>query len=268
MIDGGRPDDACGAAVARTEEGSRMVDGVAGSAGTGGAVDGAGEAGMAGGFGAVTGRALLRSWYGCLLALLAGVLWWPIGAGAVEAPQELIERISHEVLERIHSDERLRAGDARRIDALVDEVVMPHVDFQRMTALAVGPAWREAGTAQRQELMALFRTLLIRTYSGALSQVGDQKVRMKPMRAQPDDTDVIVRSEVVQPGREPAQLDYRVRKTRGEWKVYDVNVLGIWLVETYRTQFSREISAGGIDGLIRSLSEKNRQLLAGSGGSS
>jgi len=239
-----------------------MVDAVTGSVGAGGAIGGAG---VTVNFGAMTGRALSRWLYGWFLALFAGVLSWPVGAGAVEAPQELIERVSHEVLERIHSDGQLRAGDARRIDALVDEVVMPHVDFQRMTALAVGPAWREAGTAQRQELMNLFRTLLIRTYSGALSQVGDQKVRMKPMRAQPGDTDVIVRSEVVQPGREPAQLDYRVRKTNDEWKVYDVNVLGIWLVETYRTQFAREISIGGIDGLIRSLSEKNRQLLAGGG---
>lgn len=224
-----------------------------------------GAAGATGSFGGMAGWKVLRPVraLGWLLALLAGVLSWPVGSGAAEAPQELIEQVSHEVLERIHSDPQLRAGDASRIDALVDEVVMPHVDFQRMTALAVGPAWRGASAAQRQELMNLFRTLLIRTYSGALSQVGDQKVRMKPTRAQPGDTDVIVRSEVVQTGREPAQLDYRVRKAKDEWKIYDVNVLGIWLVETYRTQFSREISAGGIDGLIRSLTEKNRQLLAG-----
>ncbi len=184
-------------------------------------------------------------------------------ARAAEAPDQLIERLSGEVLERIHSDPALKAGDPRRIDELVDGIVMPHVDFQRMTALAVGRPWREARPEQREQLMQSFRTLLIRTYSGALSSVNDQKIRMKPFRANAQDTDVIVRSEVVQPGREPVQLDYRMRKTGEAWKIYDVNVLGVWLVETYRTQFAQEASAGGIDGLIRSLQEKNRQLAAG-----
>lgn len=186
-------------------------------------------------------------------------------ARAAESPNELIQRLSEEVLTQIHSDPALKAGDPRRIDHLVDDIVMPHVDFRRMTALAVGRPWREATPAQRDQLMELFRTLLIRTYSGALSQVGDQKVQMKPFRASPSDTDVIVRSEVVQPGRESAQLDYRLRKTGDAWKIYDVNVLGIWLVETYRTQFAQEASSGGIDGLIRSLQEKNRQLAAKNG---
>lgn len=184
----------------------------------------------------------------------------PAGASAAEAPNAMIERLSRQVLERIKSDPALKAADPRRIDELVDEVVMPHVDFQRMTALAVGRGWRDATPEQRQQLMKGFRTLLIRTYSGALSSVGDQKVQMKPYRANPQDTDVIVRSEVLQPGREPAQLDYRLRKTGEDWKIYDVNVLGVWLVETYRTQFAQELSGGGIDGLIRSLQEKNRQL--------
>ena len=151
------------------------------------------------------------------------------------------------------------------IDQLVDGIVMPHVDFQRMTALAVGRSWRDATPEQRQRLMDLFRTLLIRTYSGALSQVGDQKVQMKPFRANAGDTDVIVRSEVVQPGREPAQLDYRLRKVGDAWKIYDVNVLGVWLVETYRTQFAQEASGGGVDALIRSLQQKNEQLASGNG---
>ncbi len=186
-------------------------------------------------------------------------------ARAAEAPNEMIQRLSEEVLARINSDPELKAGDPRRIDQLVDGIVMPHVDFQRMTALAVGRSWRDATPAQRQQLMDLFRTLLIRTYSGALSQVGDQKVQMKPFRASPGDTDVIVRSEVVQPGREPAQLDYRLRKVGDAWKIYDVNVLGIWLVETYRTQFAQQASQGGVDALIRSLQEKNRQLASENG---
>ena len=184
---------------------------------------------------------------------------------AAEAPNELISRLSDEVLERITSDPELRAGDPRRIDHLVDGIVMPHVDFQRMTALAVGRPWRNATPEQRRQLMDLFRTLLIRTYSGALSQVGDQKVRMKPFRASPGDTDVIVRSEVLQPGREPVQLDYRMRKVDDAWKIYDVNVLGIWLVETYRTQFAQETAGGGVEALISSLEEKNRQLAAANG---
>ncbi|MCO5100785.1 MAG: ABC transporter substrate-binding protein [Burkholderiaceae bacterium] len=200
------------------------------------------------------------------LALFAAcALFAGVAARAAEAPNEMIHRLSDEVLGRINADPALKAGDSRKIDQLVDGIVMPHVDFQRMTALAVGRSWRDATPAQRQQLMDLFRTLLIRTYSGALSQVGDQKVRMKPFRADPADTDVIVRSEVLQPGREPAQLDYRLRKVGDAWKIYDVNVLGVWLVETYRTQFAQEASAGGVEALIRSLQQKNEQLAAGSG---
>lgn len=195
----------------------------------------------------------------------ACVLFVGASVRAAEAPNEMIRRLSDEVLQRINSDAALKAGDPRRIDRLVDDIVMPHVDFQRMTALAVGRGWRDATPEQRKELMDLFRTLLIRTYSGALSQVGDQKVQMKPFRAGAGDTDVIVRSEVVQPGREPAQLDYRLRKVNDAWKIYDVNVLGVWLVETYRTQFAQETSSGGVDALIRSLRQKNEQLASGNG---
>ena len=199
-------------------------------------------------------------WLLAACTLLAGV-----AVHAAEAPNEMIRRLSDEVLQRINADAALKAGDPRRIDQLVDNIVMPHVDFQRMTALAVGRSWRDATPEQRKQLMDLFRTLLIRTYSGALSQVGDQKVQMKPFRANPADTDVIVRSEVVQPGREPAQLDYRLRKVDDAWKIYDVNVLGIWLVETYRTQFAQEAAGGGVDALIRSLQQKNEQLASGNG---
>ncbi len=210
---------------------------------------------------ACAARRMLRPlWLFLAFTLLA------VGAvRAAEAPNDLINRLSDEVLERITSDPELKAGDPRRIDQLVDGIVMPHVDFQRMTALAVGRPWRDATPEQRTQLMDLFRTLLIRTYSGALSQVGDQKVRMRPFRASPGDTDVIVRSEVLQPGREPVQLDYRMRKVGDAWKIYDVNVLGVWLVETYRTQFAQETAGGGVEALISSLEEKNRQLAAANG---
>ena len=180
-------------------------------------------------------------------------------AASPEAPDRMIERLSVEILEKIKSDGALQAGESKKLNELIDSTVMPHVDFRRMTALAVGRNWRTATPEQQKQLMAEFRTLLIRTYSGALSSVGDQKVRMRPLRANPQDTDVIVRSEVLQPRGEPVQLDYRMMKANDGWKIYDVNVLGVWLVETYRTQFAQEVSAGGIEGLLRSLSEKNRQ---------
>ena len=196
--------------------------------------------------------------------LLAMCLWTltslPLAVVATpEAPDRMIERISSEVLEKIKSDGELQAGESKKLNELIDSTVMPHVDFRRMTALAVGRNWRTATPEQQKQLMAEFRTLLIRTYSGALSSVGEQKVRMRPLRANPQDTDVIVRSEVLQPRGEPVQLDYRMMKANDGWKIYDVNVLGVWLVETYRTQFAQEVSAGGIEGLLRSLSEKNRQ---------
>lgn len=183
-------------------------------------------------------------------------------AAAAEPPDKLIERLSNEILERIRADAALQAGDRKKLDDLVDNTVMPHVDFRRMTALSVGRNWRTATPEQQKQLMDEFRALLIRTYAGALSSVADQKVRMRPLRASPQDTDVIVRSEVVQPRGEPIQLDYRMAKAADGWKIYDVNVLGVWLVETYRTQFAQEVSAGGIEGLIRSLSEKNKKPVA------
>ncbi len=197
-----------------------------------------------------------------LLICLGLLLALPAAAAAPEAPDKLIERLSNEILDRIKSDTALQAGDPKKLNELVDSTVMPHVDFRRMTALSVGRNWRSATPDQQKQLMDEFRALLIRTYSGALSSVADQKVRMRPLRANPQDTDVIVRSEVLQPRGEPIQLDYRMMKAADGWKIYDVNVLGVWLVETYRTQFAQEVSAGGIEGLIKSLSEKNRQPAA------
>jgi len=196
------------------------------------------------------------------LALLFGALMLApaLGARAAEAPDALIQRLSTEMLETIKADKDLQAGDFAKLSSVVDSTVMPHVDFQRMTALAVGRNWRSATPEQQKRLMEEFRALLLRTYSGALSNVKEQKIRMKPMRSSPGDTDVIVRTEVIQPARDPAQLDYRLYKVGDDWKIYDVNVLGVWLVETYRNQFAQEVSTSGIDGLIKSLTEKNQAL--------
>jgi phospholipid transport system substrate-binding protein len=139
---------------------------------------------------------------------------------------------------------------------------MPHVNFTRMTASAVGRAWRQATPEQQKRLQDEFKTLLVRTYAGALSQVKDQSVAVKPLRGNPADAEVIVRTEVIGRG-DPIQLDYRLEKTANGWRIYDLNVLGVWLVETYRSQFAQEITARGIDGLITALAERNK---AGSGG--
>lgn len=197
-----------------------------------------------------------RSWLGSLLLSAVAVLAWPAHA-ADEAPQALVKRLSEDVMAQIRADPAIQAGDIDRIVKLVDTQIMPNVNFNRMTASAVGRFWRQATPAQQKQLQEEFKTLLVRTYSGALGEVKDQTVSFKPFRARAEDTEVVVRSEVRGRG-EPVQLDYRLEKTPEGWKIYDLNVLGVWLVETYRTQFAQEINAKGIDGLIDTLSQRNK----------
>lgn len=182
-----------------------------------------------------------------------------------EAPDALVRRLSSEMLEAIRADRAVRAGDINRTMALVDARIMPSVNFQRMTASAVGPGWRRATPEQQKRLQDEFKTLLVRTYAGALAQVTDQSVFIKPFRASQDDPEVLVRTEVRGKG-EPIQLDYRLEKTPGRgsgWLIYDLNVLGVWLVENYRGQFAREVNARGVDGLLQALTEKNRVNASG-----
>jgi phospholipid transport system substrate-binding protein len=179
---------------------------------------------------------------------------------AEESPDAMIKRMSDEVLATIKSDKAIQAGDTNRLLALVDTKIMPNVNFQRMTAATVGPAWRQATPEQKKKLQDEFKILLVRTYSGALAQVSDQTISMKPQRASPEDKEVVVRTEIRGRG-DPIQLDYRLEKTPGEgagWKIYNLNVLGVWLVETYRSQFQQEITSKGVDGLIVALEERNR----------
>lgn len=179
---------------------------------------------------------------------------------ADEAPDAMIKRLSTEVLEDIKADKTIRTGDVTKIVTLVDSKIMPNVNFQRMTASAVGPGWRQASPEQQQKLQDEFKILLVRTYAGALAQVSDQEITVKPQRSAAEDKEVIVRTEVRGRG-DPIQLDYRLEKTPGQgagWKIYNLNVLGVWLVETYRSQFAQEINAKGIDGLIATLSERNK----------
>ena len=178
-------------------------------------------------------------------------------AHAETAPDALVKQLSTEVIDTVKSDKEIQSGDVRKVIALVDAKVLPHVNFQRMTSMAVGRYWRQATPEQQGRLQDEFKVLLVRTYSGALSQVRDQSVVMKPLRSRPGDTEVLVRTEVKGKG-EPIQLDYRLEKAGDTWKIYDVNVLGVWLVETYRSSFAQEISASGIDGLISKLTERNK----------
>ncbi|WP_101047704.1 MlaC/ttg2D family ABC transporter substrate-binding protein [Macromonas nakdongensis] len=200
-----------------------------------------------------------RQWLALAAAASVG-LAWPLGALAVEAqeaPDALIQRVAGEVFAAVKADAAIQAGDINRVAQLVDAKLMPHLSFTRMTSSAVGRSWRQATPEQRQRLQAEFKTLLVRTYSGALGQVKDQTLVLRPSRFTPADTEVVVRSEVRGRG-DPIQLDYRLEKTATGWKVYDINVLGVWLVDTYRGQFAQEIQARGIDGLIAALSERNR----------
>lgn len=181
-------------------------------------------------------------------------------AASIEAPDALVKRISQEVLDIAKADKEIQSGSQKRVLQVVEEKILPFVDFQRMTALAAGKSWRDATPEQQKGLIAEFRSLLVYTYSGAISQVRDQKVEFRPMRAAAGDTDVEVRSEVVQSRGEPIQISYRLEKVATGWKIYDVNVLGAWLVQTYKSTFAAEISKGGIDGLIKVLAEKNAKL--------
>jgi phospholipid transport system substrate-binding protein len=179
-----------------------------------------------------------------------------------EAPDALIKRISQEVVDTAKNDKEIQGGNTKRVLDLVEAKILPHVNFQRMTSLAAGRYWREATPEQQQQLTNEFRSLLVYTYSGAISQIKDQQLEFRPFRASPSDTEVEVRSQVLQPRGEPIQLNYRLEKTANGWKIFDVNVLGAWLVESYKGSFASEIGKSGIDGLIKTLSEKNKRLAA------
>ena len=176
------------------------------------------------------------------------------------APDAFVRQISTEVIDAVKADKAIQAGDVNRIRGLVDVKVMPYVNFQRMTASSVGPQWRSATPEQQKRMFEEFKTLMVNTYSGALTQVKDQAVVVKPLRAgAADQADLVVRTEVKGQG-DPIQLDYRLEKASDGWKIYDVNVGGFWLVEAYRGQFAKDLSAGGMDALIKRLADKNKSL--------
>ncbi len=179
---------------------------------------------------------------------------------AEEAPDVLVQRVTEEVLDIVRKDKDIQNGHTQKVMELVDKKVLPHFNFSRMTALALGKEWRKASPQQQQQLTAEFRTLLVRTYSNALTSYKNQKVVYKPFKMAPAEVDVLVRTEVQQPGSKPVQLDYSLEKADGSWKVYDVVVAGISLVTNYRDQFNQEVRNGGIDGLIAAIAAKNKSL--------
>jgi phospholipid transport system substrate-binding protein len=191
---------------------------------------------------------------GALTLLAAGATL----AQAAKTPDALIKEVTTDVLNELKADKSLQAGDIQKVTALVDQKVLPYVNFERMTASAVGRYWRQATPDQQKRLEDEFKVLLVRTYSGALSQVSqEQTVELKPMRSTPTDTEVVVRTEIRGKG-DPIQLDYRLEKAGDSWKIYDVNVLGVWLVDNYRNSFAQVISTEGIEGLIGKLAARNK----------
>jgi phospholipid transport system substrate-binding protein len=207
---------------------------------------------------------MMTTWLKKVLATI-GVAMLVNVAGAQNAqmpPDELVRTVSQGVLDEIKADRTLQTGNLDRLNALVDKRVMPYVNFQRMTALAVGRNWRAATPEQQAALQAEFRRLLLLTYADAVRQVTDTTIQVRPMRSAPADEEVIVRTQVLRPGKEPIQLDYRLQKTPAGWKIFDLNILGLWIIEHYRNQFAQVVGASGIDGLIKSLKEKNQSLAA------
>lgn len=194
--------------------------------------------------------------YSLLLMCVVTVL--PARAAEIVAPDVLARNVTAEVLSILRADKEIRAGDVSKATALIETRILPHFNFPTATRLAMGKNWRQATPGQRQALITEFRTLLARTYAAALTLYRDQTIDYRPLKLTPRDTDVIVKSVVRQARGEPISVDYRMEKTENGWKVYDVKLAGISLVENYRTRFSAEIERSGIDGLVKALTENNR----------
>jgi len=190
------------------------------------------------------------------LLVLAAAL--PLAAAAQEAPDALVKRVTDEVLAIIKADKALQAGDQRKVVELAEAKVLPHFDFTRMTRLAVGRNWAQASEAQKEALVKEFRTMLVRTYSSSLTAYRNQTIEVKPTKMAAADKDVTVRTQVIQQGGPPIPIDYAMEKADSGWKVYDVVIDGASLVTTYRSSFSDQVQKGGIDGLVKTLADRNR----------
>ncbi len=201
----------------------------------------------------------------CFAVLLSSLFLFAgsVSAQAVDqsTPDGLIKTVVSDVMASVKSDPEIQKGNIPRIVELVDKKIVPYTDMRRTTEMAMGPNWKKATPEQQAQLVSEFKNLLIRTYSGALSQLRDQTIQFKPLRAAPDDKEVVVRTVVIGRG-DPIPLDYRLEKTANGWKVYDMNIMGVWLVEAYRNQFANQISQNGVEGLVKFLQDRNKQLAA------
>lgn len=201
----------------------------------------------------------------CFAALLSSLFLFAgsVSAQAVDqsTPDGLIKTVVSDVMASVKSDPEIQKGNIPRIVDLVDKKIVPYTDMRRTTEMAMGPNWKKATPEQQAQLISEFKNLLIRTYSGALSQLRDQTIQFKPLRAAPDDKEVVVKTVVIGRG-DPIPLDYRLEKTANGWKVYDMNIMGVWLVEAYRNQFANQISQNGVEGLVKFLQDRNKQLAA------
>ena len=205
------------------------------------------------------GRGMVQLIMGVALAALLAA---PLPAPAQDlAPDALAKKVTDEVLAVLRADPDIKAGNTKKLLDLVESKVLPHFNFTRMTRLAVGAPWRRATEAQQQTLTNEFRTLLVNTYTSAFAQYRDQKIEYRPLKMQSGDTEVVVRSQIKQStGADPIDVNYSMEKTDQGWKVYDVAIAGVSLVQNYRSSFNTEIEKSGIDGLIRTLAEKNKTL--------
>ena len=199
-------------------------------------------------------------------AVLLSSLFIAIGGVSAQVvdqstPDGLIRNVVSDVMASVKSDPEIQKGNIPRIVDLVEKKIVPYTDMRRTTEMAMGPNWKKATPEQQAQLVGEFKNLLIRTYSGALSQLRDQTVQFKPLRAAPDDKEVVVKTVVIGRG-DPVPLDYRLEKTANGWRVYDMNIMGVWLVEAYRNQFANQISQNGVEGLVKFLQERNKQLAA------
>ena len=210
-------------------------------------------------------KSMQKQFAGVVLGMLSSLLLM-VGSALAQtsdqlSPDGLIKTVVSDVMTSVKSDPEIQKGNIPRIVDLVEKKIVPYTDMRRTTEMAMGPNWKKASPEQQTQLVAEFKSLLIRTYSGALSQLRDQTVQFKALRAAPDDKEVVVKTVVLGRG-DPVPLDYRLEQTANGWKVYDMNIMGVWLVEAYRNQFANQISQNGIDGLIKFLQERNKQLAA------
>ena len=204
--------------------------------------------------------------FALVVSSMVSSLFLMVGTALAQAPDQstpdgLIKTVVSDVMACVKSDPEIQKGNIPRIVDLVEKKIVPYTDMRRTTEMAMGPNWKKATPEQQAQLVSEFKNLLIRTYSGALSQLRDQTVQFKALRAAPDDQEVVVKTVVLGRG-DPVPLDYRLEKTANGWRVYDMNIMGVWLVEAYRNQFANQISQNGIDGLVKFLQERNKQLAA------